>query len=194
MNKITNVAVFCGAHVGNHPIYAEMATHFARALVKYNHALVYGGGRVGLMGCLANEVLRLKGKVIGIMPADLVNKELAHESLTKLHVVADMQERKKLLLELSDGFVMMPGGTGTLDEFFEALTLAQLGYHQKPCGIYNINNYYDSLLASLEKMVSEGFMSPAHKEMLVVDDSAESLLKRFVAYEPPSVIRWVKAG
>lgn len=190
--KLKAIGVFCGANLGHNSIYAEKMPHLAELLVKHNLALVYGGSKVGIMGQIANHVLNLGGKVIGVIPEDLAKKELAHEHLTELHYVSTMEERKSLIMKLSDGFMMLPGGAGSLDEFFEALTLAQLGYHEKPCGILNINHYYDHLLTFLDTVVSEGFMNIIHKDMIIIDDCPEQLINRFMKYQPPTVVRWMK--
>lgn len=189
--SMKKLAVFCGAHLGNQIAYSEAALRLARAFVLNNNTLVYGGSKVGLMGKVADEVLRLGGEVIGVLPKSLLERELAHENLTKLYIVEDMQERKKLLLNLSDGFIMMPGGVGSLDEFFEVLTLAQLGYHQKPCGIFNVNDYYNELMSFLKKAVQEGFVKSVHEDMILLDDCIDSLLLKFKNYHPPTVVRWV---
>ncbi len=153
--------------------------------------LVYGGGHVGLMGAVANAALDAGGEVTGVMPRALVDREIAHTGLTRLHVVGSMHERKALMSELSDGFVALPGGTGTLEEFFEVLTWAQLGEHGKPCGLLNVAGYYDPLLAVLDHMVDRKFLSDVHRAMVLVETDPAAMLERFEAYRPPKTAKWI---
>lgn len=192
MNQLNKIAVFCGASLGNHRIYADVAVQLAESLVHRGITLIYGGAGVGIMGSLADQVLKLGGHVVGVMPEDLVRKELAHPNLTELHVVPTMHARKALLAELSDGYLMLPGGSGSLDEFFDILTAAQLGYHKKPCGILNVKNYYDSLISFLDHAVMEGFINQAHKNMIIVASCPKQIIDRFAHYQAPSEVRWVK--
>ena len=180
---IKAVCVYCGSSNGAKPVYAEAAKAFGRALVEADMSLVYGGGRVGLMGLIADEVLACGGRAVGVIPELLLNKEVGHTDLTELHVVPDMHERKKKMADLSDAFVAMPGGVGTFEELFEVYTWAQLGYHRKPVALLDVDGYYDPLLAMLRHTVEEGFMRAAYLDMLqVAGDPAAmiALLQRFV--------------
>lgn len=173
-----SIAVYCGASDGARPIYAEAARLLARALVDHNIALVYGGGRVGLMGVIADEVLRLGGEVTGVIPKALVEREVGHAGLTRLFVVKDMHERKAMMAELSDGFVAMAGGMGTLEELFEMVTWAQLGIHAKPIGLLNTDGFYDGLMGFVRHQQEEGFVRPAHVALMNVDADASALVGR----------------
>ncbi|MFA5959847.1 MAG: TIGR00730 family Rossman fold protein [Tatlockia sp.] len=190
--KIKALAVFCGANSGNQSVYQKAAEQLADSLSAAHIALVYGGAKVGLMGSLANRMLGHGSEVFGVIPQSLVDVEVAHEKLTKLHIVDSMHERKVLISELADGFIMLPGGTGSLDEFFEVLTLAQLGYHQKPCGILNIAGYYDFLLQFLDNAVSQGFLKAVHRNMIVVSECPYALLAHFHTYQAPLDKKWIK--
>jgi uncharacterized protein (TIGR00730 family) len=192
LNKIKRIAVFCGARKGSKPNYLEEAGQFASALVEANIGLVYGGSKVGLMGAIADRVLALGGEAIGVIPAKLVEKEIAHPRLSQLHVVDTMQQRKSLIEDLSDGFVMLPGGSGTLDEFFEVETLSQLGFHKKPCGMLNIANYFDYLLQFLKHSIKEGFFEQVYFDNLVVEKNPHMLLERFQHYTAPTTRRYDK--
>jgi uncharacterized protein (TIGR00730 family) len=185
------VCVYCGSNVGSHPDYAEAAKHLARALVKRNIDLVYGGASVGVMGVLADIVLAEGGYVIGIIPQTLVDREVAHPGLSELRVVTSMHERKTLMAELSDGFIALPGGLGTLEEIFEVLTWAQLGLHRKPCGLLNIRAYYRRLVDFLDHAVAEQFLNAVYRSMVLVEEQPERLLERFNSYRAPAVARWV---
>jgi uncharacterized protein (TIGR00730 family) len=180
---IKAVCVYCGSSNGAKPVYAEAAKAFGRALVEADMSLVYGGGRVGLMGLIADEVLACGGRAVGVIPELLLNKEVGHTDLTELHVVPDMHERKKKMADLSDAFVAMPGGVGTFEELFEVYTWAQLGYHRKPVALLDVDGYYDPLLAMLRHTVEEGFMRAAYLDMLQVASDPPAmiaLLQRFV--------------
>jgi uncharacterized protein (TIGR00730 family) len=170
------VCVYAGSSPGARPQYADAARALARVLCAQRRAIVFGGGRVGLMGALADEALARGGEVIGVIPRYLVEREVAHRSLTELHVVATMHERKAMMAELADAFVALPGGIGTLEELVEMLTWAQLGLHAKPIGIVNVDGYYDNLLAFLAHAVGEGFLTPANRELLTVRSDPEALL------------------
>src|ERR1700722_6697727 len=170
------VCVYCGSANGARPVYAEAAKASGRALVEADLALVYGGGSVGLMGIIADEVLALGGRAIGVIPELLMNKEVGHKSLTELYVVPDMHQRKKKMADLSDAFVSMPGGVGTFEELFETYTWAQLKYHEKPVALLNVDGYYDPLIAMLRHTVEEGFMRAPFLDMLqVASDPAEMI-------------------
>jgi uncharacterized protein (TIGR00730 family) len=185
------LCVYCGSSPGSQPDYVEAAKNLGRALVERNIDLVYGGASVGLMGVLANTVLAEGGYVIGIMPQNLVDKEVAHTGLSELRVVKSMHERKTLMAELSDGFIALPGGLGTLEEIFEVLTWAQLGLHQKPCGLLNICAYYRSLIDFLAHAVSEKFLKEVYHAMLLVEEQPQRLIERFERYKVPAVGKWV---
>ena len=188
------ICVYCGSSPGRDPCYAEAARELARALVDRNLGLVYGGAAVGLMGTVADAVLAAGGEVVGVIPHVLEAKEVAHRSLTELHTVGSMHERKALMVELSDGFIALPGGLGTLDELFEVLTWAQLGLHGKPSGLLNVLGYYDGLTRFLEHAVHEQFVRASHREMLLVDTDPGRLLDRFDLYRAPQVTKWLGPG
>ena len=180
------LCVFCGASMGRNPAYVTAARSLARALATNGITLVYGGASVGIMGQLADAALDAGGQVIGVMPQELVDREVSHLGLTELKVVGSMHERKAVMAELSDGFIALPGGLGTLEELIEVLTWAQLRFHSKPCGLLNTDSYYDRLLSFLDHSVNEEFIKPAHREMLIVNDDPMALLRAFEAYSPPS--------
>jgi uncharacterized protein (TIGR00730 family) len=173
-----SIAVYCGASDGARSIYADAARQLARALVDHNIALVYGGGKVGLMGVIADEVLRLGGEASGVIPKALVEREVGHAGLTRLFVVKDMHERKAMMADLSDGFIAMAGGMGTLEELFEMVTWAQLGIHAKPIGLLNTAGFYDGLMGFVRHQQEEGFVRPGHAELMQVDADAEALVRR----------------
>lgn len=175
---LSRVCVYCGSSEGSDPRFVEVATAFGHALAARGLSLVFGGGSIGLMGRLADAVLARGGHVIGVIPSGLVRREVAHLSLPDLHVVRTMHERKMRMAELSDAFVALPGGMGTLDEMFEMLTWAQLGLHAKPCAILDVNGYYGPLLAFLDHAVDNGLIKAEHRAMLLVDDDPERLLAR----------------
>jgi uncharacterized protein (TIGR00730 family) len=189
-----SVCVYCGSNEGRLPVYAEAARSLGKALVERGLGLVYGGASVGIMGVLADTVLGLGGRVTGVMPESIVRKEVAHRGLTELHVTSSMHERKMLMAELSDAFVALPGGIGTLEEVFEAWTWAQLGLHAKPCGLLNVAAYYDGLIAFLDHTVTERFVKEANRSMLIVSDDPSDLLDRFGAYRAPAVEKWIRKG
>jgi uncharacterized protein (TIGR00730 family) len=188
---INRVCVFTGSSPGGHVQYALAAQQFGRELVARGHELVYGGGRVGLMGVLADAVLASGGKAVGVIPEALAAKEVAHPGLTDLRLVNSMHERKALMADLSDAFVALPGGFGTLDEFFEILTWAQLGLHAKPCGILNVGSYFDPLLAFLDHAVTERFVKLQHRDMIITAESPGDLFDRMAAYHGPRVQKWI---
>ncbi|MDI9243828.1 TIGR00730 family Rossman fold protein [Marinobacter sp. CHS3-4] len=171
-----NIAVFCGSRAGNDPGFYEAAELFGHTMASQGHSLVFGGGKVGLMGCIADAVLAGGGKAFGVIPESLRDRELAHTGLTRLDVVSSMHERKALMAEQADAFVALPGGPGTMDEIFEAWTWAQLGYHDKPCAFLNVNGYYDQLLAFLKTMTQSGFLKPEHADMVIVEENADALI------------------
>jgi uncharacterized protein (TIGR00730 family) len=193
LRVIKRLCVFCGSSGGNRNAYQEAAAKLGCQLAASRIALVYGGGRVGLMGVLADSVLRAGGEVIGVMPRTLVEKEIAHAGLTQLHVVETMHERKALMADLADAFVLLPGGFGSWEEFCEVVTWLQLGMHRKPCGILNVAGYYGALLALTEHAVGEGFVASAHNEMVIVQDDVEQLLSQLHTAPLPSVAKWVSS-
>jgi len=172
------LCVFCGSSPGNTPEYVELARSVGATLAARRIKLVYGGGRVGLMGALADAALRGGGEVIGVIPQMLLDKEVGHSGLSELRVVQTMSERKWLMGELSDAFVALPGGIGTMDELFEAWTWTQLDIHRKPCGLLNFNGFYDPLIAFVNRAVEEGFLRPRHRDALLVESQFERLLER----------------
>jgi uncharacterized protein (TIGR00730 family) len=184
------ICVFCGSSSGNGGTYVEAARAFGRVLAENEIGLVYGGARVGLMGAIADAALEHDGEVVGVIPRALVDREIAHTGLSELRVVQTMHERKALMAELSDGFVALPGGTGTLDEFFEVWTWAQLGIHSKPCGLLNVGGYYDGLSGFLDHLVVEGFLRESYRTMLVMESSAEGLLRRLLSSQPQREAKW----
>jgi uncharacterized protein (TIGR00730 family) len=186
-----SVCVFCGSSSGALPAYAEAARSLGRELVRRNLRLVYGGGNVGLMGIIADAVLGEGGEVIGVIPQALVAKEVAHPGLTQLHVVGSMHERKALMVELSDGFLALPGGFGTLEEFCEVLTWAQLGLHVRPCGLLNVNGYYDAMLAFFDRAVGDGFLRAKHRELVLMGQTPEEVLRLLAAYRPSPTEKWI---
>lgn len=191
VNAMKSVCVYCGSSPGRQEAYLNAARSLARSLVDRNIKLVYGGASVGIMGLVADSVLQLGGQAVGVIPEALVRKEVAHMHLTELHVTQSMHERKTLMAELSDGFIALPGGIGTIEELFEVWTWAQLGLHRKPCGLLNIAGYFDSLTMFLDHAVAEQFVKQPHRSMLIVERDPEALLDRFVCYEPPTVTKWV---
>ncbi|MBK5484732.1 MULTISPECIES: LOG family protein [Peribacillus] len=181
------LAVFCGSSKGASNVYLDAAKKLGKELAKRNITLVYGGACVGIMGAVADSVLEAGGKVIGVMPSFLEKREISHKNLTELIVVDSMHERKAKMAELADGFIALPGGPGTLEEFFEIFTWAQLGLHHKPCGLLNINHYYDPLVALFNHMSDEQFLHEKYRSMALVDVEPNGLLDQFNTYEPPTV-------
>ena len=179
------ICVFCGSSPGAKPEYLEIARQLGQTLVKRNLGLVYGGARVGIMGEIAKTVHELNGEVIGVIPKDLFQKEVAFIGLSDLRVVETMHERKALMAELADGFIALPGGLGTIEEFFEVLTWGQLNFHQKPCGLLNVAHYYDRVIDFLDVMLDQQFIDSDHRQMVLVDENADALLERFASYHPP---------
>ncbi len=186
-----SITVFCGSSSGFRPEYAEAAKELARLLVEQKIRLVYGGGRVGLMGIIADEVMKNGGEVIGIIPESLDKKEVAHRGITELRVVGSMHERKALMAEFADGFIAMPGGIGTFEEFFEILTWAQLGFHHKPCGLLNVKNYYDDLLKLCNNAVNQGFLRAAHRSLILDETDSVALLEQMQNYRPQKTEKWI---
>ncbi|MEK5529465.1 Rossman fold protein, TIGR00730 family [Viridibacillus sp. FSL H7-0596] len=185
------LAVFCGSSDGASNIYVEVAKKLGKELAKRDITLVYGGASVGVMGAVADAVLEAGGKVIGVMPSFLEKREISHKNLTELIVVDSMHDRKEKMAELADGFMALPGGPGTLEEFFEIFTWAQLGLHQKPCGLLNINHYYDPLIALFNHMSDEQFLHEKYRTMALVDIEPSGLLDQFNSYEAPTVKSYI---
>ena len=190
-HMVRSVCVFCGSSSGNSACYREAAQELGALLGRRGLRLVYGGGNTGLMGAVADACLAARGSVIGVIPRVLVEKGLAHGGLTELHVVGSMHERKATMAGLADAFVALPGGLGTFEEFFEAVTWTQLGLHGKACGIVNTAGYFDGLLALANRAVQDGFLRPQHREMLLSDARPERLLDLVLAYTPPVLGKWM---
>lgn len=188
-----SIAVYCGSATPSDPIYLEAARDVGRGLAQRGVAVVYGGGRLGLMGAVADAALSAGGEVIGIIPEALVSAEVAHRGCTQLHVVPGMHERKRLFTDLSDGFITLPGGVGTMDELWEAISWAQLGYHQSPVGVLNVGGFYDHLVAFNQHMCDVGFIREAHRGIMVVRDTLDALLDAMAAYVPHQTIFAMKA-
>lgn len=184
------ICVYCGSNTGSRPIYAEAARELADVLVRHDVELVYGGADKGIMGVLADAVLEQGGKVHGVIPKMLCEEELAHRNLTELHIVSSMHERKTMMAALSDGFIAMPGGYGTLEEIIEIITWGQLKFHDKPCGLLNIDGYFDHLLTYLDHAEGEGFLRPENRQMLLCDASPTGLVQKFEQYTAPRVSKW----
>jgi len=187
---VRSLCVFCGSSTGHERAYVEAARTLGRMLAESGIRLVFGGGRVGLMGEVADAALAAGGEAVGVIPNSLVEREIAHTSLTDLYVVGSMHERKAMMSDLSDGFVALPGGTGTLEEFFEVLTWAQLGEHTKPCGLLNVAGYYDPLLAVFDHMVDRGFLSESNQALVLVEIDPGTLLAKLERYRPPETVKW----
>jgi uncharacterized protein (TIGR00730 family) len=185
------ICVFCGSSSGARTSYATAATSLARHLAANKIGIVYGGGRVGLMGTLADAAVEAGGDIIGVIPQSLADKELSHPRLSDLRVVGSMHQRKALMAELSDAFIALPGGYGTFEEFCEVLTWTQLGLQRKPCGILNVEGYYDRLLALFDHALAEQFLKPVHREMVLSDTSPEALVKSLLEYKLPWVDKWI---
>jgi len=184
------ICVFAGSNAGARLAYAAAAEELGRVLAGRGIGVVYGGARVGLMGALADAALAAGGEVIGVIPEALVAKEVAHQGLTALHIVGSMHERKARMADLSDGFIALPGGWGTLDELFEVLTWAQLGLHRKPVGLLNVEGYFDGLLAFIEHSIEEGFVRREYRGMIAMAVSVPVLLDQMAIYEAPRVVKW----
>jgi len=179
------IGIFCGSKSGNDECYINAAQEMGMTLARRKIDVVYGGGRVGLMGALADAALSAGGTVIGVMPRSLVEREIHHTNLTELHLVETMHERKHRMAELSDGFIALPGGAGTLEEIFEQWTWAQLGIHRKPCGFLNTNGYFDPLRGMIDRMASEGFLHPEHSSMLIFENEPAAVIESMRDYAPP---------
>jgi uncharacterized protein (TIGR00730 family) len=190
---VKRLAVYCGSATPENPVYIEAAREVGRGLAERGIGVVYGGGRLGLMGAVADSALEAGGEVIGVIPEALVGAEVAHKGCTELHVVKNMHERKARFTDLSDGFVTIPGGVGTMDELWEAISWAQLGYHSKPVGVLNVAGFYDQLIAFNRHMIDVGFVREQHAGIMVVDDALDGLLDKMAAYVPHKTIFQMKA-
>ena len=188
------LAIYCGSATPADPVFIEAARHVGAELARRRIGVVYGGGRLGLMGAIADAALAAGGEVIGVIPQALVDAEVAHRGLSELHVVATMHQRKQAFTDLSDGFVTLPGGTGTMDELWEAMSWAQLGYHAKPVGLLNTAGFYDELLAFVGTMGRVGFLRPQHQGLLIHDPTLDGLLDRMAAFRPATTIAQIGAA
>ncbi len=184
------ICINLGSNTGNNRLYVENTIILAKTLVYNDYRVVYGGADIGLMGVLANTVIRYKGQIIGVIPRDIADK-VKHNNLTQLIVVNTLHERKQKMFELSDAFIALPGGYGTLEEIFELLTWAQLGYHRKPMGFFTINNYYKKLEEFLDNAVAEGFIKQEHRKMVVFEEDADELIKKMKEIKVPLVSKWM---
>jgi len=193
-NLVQSICVFCGSSSGANPAYEQAAMDLGRAIAQRGQVLVYGGSKVGLMGAVADAALAAGGRVHGVIPQALVDKELAHHGLTQLDIVASMHERKARMADLAGGFVALPGGAGTLEEIFEVWTWAQLGFHTKPVGFLNAAQYYDGLESFLDHTVREAFIKPGLRDMLIFDTEPGRLLDRFASYVAPLQPKWIRRG
>jgi uncharacterized protein (TIGR00730 family) len=185
------VCVFCGANTGVAQVYREATVRLGQALARRGLEVVFGGGGIGLMRVLADAVMAGGGRMIGVIPQALVAKELAHRGVPEMRVVASMHERKALMADLSDGFIALPGGYGTLEEFCEVLTWTQLGLHVKPCALLNVAGYYDALLRLFDHAVAEQFVVPANRELVLVDDDADALIEKMSTHHAPCMPKWI---
>ncbi len=194
MKRFNRLAVYCGSATPPDPAYIALAKEVGAELARWGIGVVYGGGKVGLMGAMADAALDAGGEVVGIIPEALVNAEVAHRGLTELHVVPDMHSRKALFTSLADGFLTLPGGVGTMDELWEAVSWAQLGYHSKPVGLLNMGGFYDKLIEFNRQMIETGFIRPAHAQILIARDTLPALVDAMATYEPHETIFAMKVG
>jgi uncharacterized protein (TIGR00730 family) len=185
------ICVYCGSNPGKLAEYRAAARMLGHELAARNLGLVYGGASIGVMGAVADAVLEKGGEAIGVIPFALATREVAHSGLNDLFVVDSMHERKAKMAELSDGFIALPGGWGTIEEIFEMLTWAQLGFHQKPCGLLNISGYYDHLFTFLEHAIDQRFVREEYRPMIMMEQTADDLLDRYLKYQPPTVKKWI---
>lgn len=189
--SIKSICVYCGSSSGNSGIYKSAAQSLATTLVERGISLVYGGGNIGLMGAVADEVMRLGGEVTGVIPEALMKREVGHAGLTRLHVVRDMHERKAMMADLADGFIALPGGIGTLEELFETTTWSQLGLHDKPIGLLNVEGFYDGLIQFLGHLVAQGFLRREHADLMLHAEQPASLLELMQSYRPDQLNKWL---
>ncbi len=185
------ICVYCGSNPGKSAEFPESARTLAGELVQRDIGLVYGGASIGIMGEIADTVLARGGEVIGVIPQALVDKEVSHAGLTELRIVNSMHERKEIMADLAQGFIALPGGLGTIEEIFEVLTWAQLGFHQKPCALLNVKGYYNQLTQFLDHAVAQGFVTETHRKMLLVEEDPQSLLEVMASYNAPAVDKWI---
>jgi len=188
---VKRICVFCGSSTGARPAYVAAARQLGRTLAARGIGVVFGGGKVGLMGALADAALAAGGQAIGVIPEALVAREIAHNGLTELRVVRSMHERKTLMADLLDAFIALPGGYGTLEEFWEAVTWTQLGIHKKPCGLLNVEGYYDPMLAFLERAVADRFIRPQNRVLVLAAADVDSLLAQLESFQPAREERWI---
>jgi uncharacterized protein (TIGR00730 family) len=191
MNTLKSICLFCGASPGTNPVYRAAAAEFGATLAKQDIRLIYGGGSVGLMGVAADACLANGGTVVGVIPRLLMEKEVGHAGVTEMHVVETMHERKALMTDLSDGFIALPGGYGTLDELFESLTWLQLAYHTKPIGLFNVNHFFDQLIGFLDHAREERFLRDLHRESLQVDADLNALIEKLRHAVAPDTGKWL---
>ncbi len=189
--KNMRVCVFCGSSFGKNPLYKTAARTLGAALARKGLGLVYGGASVGLMGIVADAALAEGGEVIGVIPEALSDLELSHKGLSELHLTSSMHERKAMMADLSDAFIALPGGIGTLEETFEILTWSQLGIHSKPVGLMNVENYFDGLQQFLDHTVTEGFVKPVHRQILISESESDKLIERLIASQVPKIKKWI---
>ena len=194
MNSFQRICVFCGSSAGYSGTYRAAAVELGRFLTEQGLGLVYGGGRVGLMGVVADAVLAHGGQVIGVIPQPMVSREIWHSGLTELRIVPSMHARKSLMAELADAFIALPGGFGTFEEFCEMITWSQLGRHRKPCGLLNVAGYYDPLLQMFDHAVAEGFLKRENRELVLASPSCQELLEKMQAFEPVMVRKWIETS
>lgn len=192
MSRLRRICVYCGSSSGTNPAHRSAAYDLGAFLARSGIGLVYGGGNVGLMGAIADGALSEKGEVIGVIPRSLMEKELGHGGVTELHVVTSMHERKQMMVDLSDGFIALPGGFGTLDELFETLTWLQLSFHEKPVGILNVGGFFDGLIDFIAHMSRSGFLKPEHAQCVLVADDQEKLLAAMESFRPPDLGKWIE--
>lgn len=190
---MNNVCVFCGSSAGARPSYAAAAARLGERIVERGLGLVYGGGKVGLMGVVADTVMARGGRALGVIPTFLSSREIAHAGLTEIRVVASMHERKAMMAENADAFIALPGGFGTLEELFEVLTWGQLGLHPKPIALLNVDGFYDALLAFLDHAAAERLLKPEHRALLLVESDPDRILDRLASYTPPAVEKWIRS-
>lgn len=192
MSRLRRICVYCGSNPGSDPAHRSAARALGAFLARSGLGLVYGGGNVGLMGAVADGALSQGGEVIGVIPRSLMEKELGHGGVTELRVVASMHERKQMMVDLSDAFIALPGGFGTLDELFETLTWLQLAFHDKPVGLLNVGGFFDGLVEFIHHMSRQGFLKPEHARCVLVESEASKLLERMRSFRPPDLGKWIE--
>ena len=190
--ELNSIAVFCGSSPGYDPSYCASAEELASFLVSRKIKIVFGGGKIGVMGALAEACLQNEGEIVGVIPKFLTHKEVVHTGLTELILTDNMHQRKAIITELSDAYIILPGGYGTMEEFFEVLTWAQLGLHSKPIGILNVDGFYNALIQQVDSMVDNGFLKEENKRMILISDSIEDLFTQLKEYQAPMVPKWLK--